>query len=167
MKTPVASSGTSAIAGRFGIAPHQLCPVLKTKNVTTIRSAAGFKTLAVPYRTTYLLSTPISAVSATTYHGSCALRIIATINAVRIAPLGNSHRFFLHRRMLTSASAETATADTRPGATRRVASAGAAIATRPIRMMRSSPLGVRKKDMLHARRHESLHRRGHDEAVNS
>src|SRR5215203_962083 len=83
MKMPVAKSTTMAAGCTSGSAPHQLCPVSKTREVATIASAAGLKTLALRPRRTYLLATATSDVTVVTYHGSCGLSTIATNIAER------------------------------------------------------------------------------------
>src|SRR5579862_8422264 len=110
-----------------------------------IASAAGLNTFADRDRKTYLLRIAATAVIVTTYQGSCARSTIATIMAVRIAPLGNSQVFFLTRRMTASARPPTTVAVPSPLATARTPSPRVAIATRIVRMMSSRPFGVLKK----------------------
>src|SRR5664279_662703 len=95
-----------------------------------IASAAGLNTLAERERTRYLLRTAATDVMVVTYHGSCARSTIATIMAVSTAPLGNSHTFFPARRMSRSTRPAAIVAITKPGATVRMPSAGAAMAAR-------------------------------------
>src|SRR5579863_3945747 len=93
----------------------------------------------------YLLSTAATEVMLMTYQGSCALRTMVTIMAVRMAPLGNSHACFLFLRIRRSTTAAAATALRSLGATTATPSCGAASAIRIARMMVSRPLGVLKK----------------------
>src|SRR5688572_13397924 len=78
------------------------------------------------------------------YQGSWGRRIIATIMAVRTAPLGNSRFCSLAQMITASNRPATVTALKSPGATARMPSCGAAIATSMTRIMVSRPLGVRK-----------------------
>src|SRR6266550_309424 len=64
----------------------------------------------------YLLRTAIADVEAGTYHGSCGVRIIATIKPVRRAPLGNSQAPRTLRRITPSIRTATPIALATPGA---------------------------------------------------
>src|SRR5689334_17719800 len=125
-------------------------------------------------RNTYLESTPITDVTAATYHGACGLRIIVTISAVRAAPLGNSHRPLFTRRMTASRSPAASTAAPSSGATSRTPSCGAASTTRTARMIVSRPFGVAKNFLTasalriaKAPRFEALQLGRHHEAVDA
>ena len=88
--------------------------------------------------------TLMAAVIAATCHGSCGLRIRATIQPVSIAPSGNTHRPPRHRNSGASTSMAAPIAPSTGGATNRHPSCGAAIAVRITRTIVKSPLGVRK-----------------------
>src|SRR6185369_15775145 len=106
--------------------------------------AAGLNIFANRLRKTYLLTTAIAEVHAPTYHGSNGLKIIATKNPVRKAPLGYCQVPATLRRIKKSMMPAVTIALRSPGATREIPSWGAARIVRISNTIVRSPLGVRR-----------------------